>query len=145
MEIGVMIEKGARVGVVGAGAMGTEIAFCFALAGFDVVVYDNDGKKLENLMLRGAAIYDKGVARGSYEAEHRAAVLTSLSCTQDIGNLLACELVTEAVFENEDVKAAVLRQLDGICDVRCVIATNTSTIPISVLSSAPTISRRYRA
>jgi 3-hydroxybutyryl-CoA dehydrogenase len=144
MEIGVMIEKGARVGVVGAGAMGTEIAFCFALAGFDVVVYDNDGKKIENLMLRGATIYDKGVARGSYEAEHRAAVLASLSCTQDIGNLRACELVTEAVFENEGVKAAVLRQLDGICDARCVIATNTSTIPISVLSSYVSEERRPR-
>jgi 3-hydroxybutyryl-CoA dehydrogenase len=124
--------------------MGTEIAFCFALAGFEVFVHDNDGKKLEDLMSRSAAIYDKGVGRGIYEVEQRATVLTSIACAKEIGNLEACELVTEAVFENEGVKATVLRQLDGICDARCLIATNTSTIPISVLSSYVSEERRPR-
>ena len=151
-----MIENGARVGVVGAGAMGTEIAFCFALAGFEVLVQDNDGKKLEDLISRSAAIYDKGVGRGIYEAEHRAAVLSSIACSEDIGSLQGSKMVTEAVFENEDVKAAVLRRLDEICDAQCVIATNTSqfrfpcfprTSPRSdvLASSAPTIFRRHRA
>ena len=130
-----MIEKGARVGIVGAGAMGTEIAFCFALAGFEVLVWDNEKEKLENLVLRSASIYDKGVGRGVYEAEQKASVLGAITRAEHVGKLKDCGLVTEAVFENEDVKSAVLRELDGICDARCIIATNTSTIPISVLSS----------
>jgi 3-hydroxybutyryl-CoA dehydrogenase len=137
-----MLARGTRVGVVGAGAMGTEIAFNFALAGFQVLVYDNDAEKLENLVLRSTAIYDKGIDRGLYKEENRVSVLGSITRARNIADFQACDLVTEAVFEKEDVKAAILRELDRTCNPDCILATNTSTIPISVLSSYLSEQRR---
>jgi 3-hydroxybutyryl-CoA dehydrogenase len=137
-----MLARGARVGVVGAGAMGTEIAFSFALAGFQVLVYDNDAEKLENLVLRSTVIYDKGIDRGLYKEENRVSVLGSITRARNIADFQACDLVTEAVFEKEDVKAAILRELDRTCNPDCILATNTSTIPISVLSSYVSEQRR---
>jgi 3-hydroxybutyryl-CoA dehydrogenase len=137
-----MLVKGARVGVVGAGAMGTEIAFSFALAGFQVLVYDNDAEKLESLAPRSTAIYDRGIGRGLYKAENRVSVLGSIISAKSIANFQACDLVTEAVFEKEDVKAAILQELDKTCNPDCIFATNTSPIPISVLSSYVSEQRR---
>jgi 3-hydroxybutyryl-CoA dehydrogenase len=122
--------------------MGTEIAFNFALAGFQVLVYDNDAEKLENLVLRSTAIYDKGIDRGLYKEENRVSVLGSITRARNIADFQACDLVTEAVFEKEDVKAAILRELDRTCNPDCILATNTSTIPISVLSSYLSEQRR---
>lgn len=62
----------------------------------------------------------------------------------DMAALAGCDFVTEAVFESEDVKAAVFAALDGICAPGCVIATNTSTIPISVLAANLSAGRRGR-
>jgi len=122
--------------------MGTEIAFSFALAGFQVLVYDNDAEKLESLALRSAAIYDKGIDRGLYKAENQVSVLGSITRAKNIANFQACDLVTEAVFEKEDVKATILQELDKTCNPDCILATNTSTIPISVLSSYVSEQRR---
>jgi 3-hydroxybutyryl-CoA dehydrogenase len=130
-----MLETHAEVGVVGAGAMGTEIAFVFAQAGFRVTVHDASEDKLETLLPRLTAIYDRGVKRGFYQPADRERTITAITAVRDMNGFRACRMVTEAVFERQDVKAAVLRDLDRICQPDCIIATNTSTIPISILAS----------
>lgn len=133
-----------KIGVVGAGLMGAEIAFVFALQGHPVLLSDRSEEVLSSALQRLGSILDKGITRGFYEAGGREAVLARIETTLERERFRDCDFVTEAVFEREDVKAEVLRDLDRICGPDCVIATNTSTIPIAVLASALSESRRPR-
>lgn len=133
-----------RVGVIGGGLMGAEIALVFALAGHDVRLVDIAEDTVAAAMQRLAALLDKGVARGFYTAEQAGAALGSISTSTDIGQMTDRTVVVEAVFEQEAAKAAIFRQLDAICPADCLLATNTSTIPISVLASYVSEPRRAR-
>ena len=130
-----MLETQSDVGVVGAGAMGTEIAFVFAQAGFRVTVHDAHGEKLQTLRPRLTSLYEKGVKRGFYPAADQDKTIGAIRIARHLEDYHSCHMVTEAVFEQQEVKADVLRKLDHICRTDCIIATNTSTIPISVLAS----------
>lgn len=134
----------ARIGVVGAGLMGAEIAFVHALEGHDVLLADRTPEALAQAVARLGAIHDKGAARGHYDAAARDAVLGRIRTTTDLGDFADRDVVVEAVFEREDVKAEVLRALDAVCRDGCLIATNTSTIPITVLASHVGEARRPR-
>lgn len=123
------------VGVVGAGRMGSEIAFVAALAGFQVFLTDDNPTAISSVLDRLAGLYDKGVKRGLYPADRKELTLGSIHPEQGFDNFRDCEIVTEAVFEDEQSKAEVFSQLDRVCKADCIFATNTSTIPISVLSS----------
>ena len=131
-----------RLGVIGSGLMGAEIALVFALAGHDVRLADVAEETLAAAMKRLATLLDKGVARGLYSAEQPEAALGRISITTDLAHMADRSIVVEAVFEQESSKAALFRQLDAICSAECIIATNTSTIPISVLASYVSEARR---
>jgi 3-hydroxybutyryl-CoA dehydrogenase len=131
-----------KAGVVGAGMMGAEIALVFALGGADVVLNDLSEDALERAMARLVSLMDKGVSRGFYRPEQRQQSLARILPTTDIARLEDCDLVTEAVFEALETKQAVLRTLDAVCRPECVLASNTSTLPISTLSAALEPSRR---
>jgi len=124
-----------KVGVVGAGLMGTEITLIFALSGHPVTLCDVSEKALEQATKKLDQVYDRGAGRGLYKAELKESVLGLIGISTDLATLSDCTMVTEAVFEKQDVKANVLSALDGICGPDCIIATNTSTIPITVLAS----------
>jgi 3-hydroxybutyryl-CoA dehydrogenase len=124
-----------KVGVVGAGLMGAEIAFVHALAGYDVVLVDRSDEILAKAIERLKGIYDKGVARSAYDAAKKDAVFARIATSTAREALADRDIVTEAVFEQESVKAEVLGALDKICKPDCLFATNTSTIPIAVLAS----------
>ena len=130
------------IGVVGAGLMGAEIAFVHALAGHDVVLCDKDENALSRARHRVGEIYDKGASRSLYDPLRKSTVLERIRTTIDMRELADCDVVVEAVFEQQSVKEDVLKAIDGICKVRCLIATNTSTIPISVLASFVSPERR---
>ena len=134
----------ARIGVVGAGLMGAEIAFVHALEGHDVLLADRTADALAQAVERLGAIHDKGAARGHYDAAAREAVLGRIRTTTELKDFSDRDVVVEAVFEREDVKAEVLRALDAACRDGCLIATNTSTIPITVLASHVSEARRPR-
>jgi 3-hydroxybutyryl-CoA dehydrogenase len=131
-----------KVGVVGAGLMGAEIALVFALGGMDVVLSDREDAALDRAIIRLEALLDKGVARGAYSPDQRRDGLARIVTTTDIAAFAECDLVTEAVFESLEVKSAVLRSLDAVCRPDCVIASNTSTLPISTLAAALPSERR---
>lgn len=130
-------------GVVGAGLMGREIALVFALAGHNVILHDRTEDSLAAAMDRLSAIIDKGIARNLFAETDRAA-LGRITTTTDLADFTGCDFVTEAVFEREDVKAEVFAALDRHCKPECIIATNTSTIPITVLASYVGAARRGR-
>ena len=131
-----------KVGVVGAGLMGSEIALVFALAGKDVLLSDTSEESLKRAKDNLAKILEKGVGRGFYKAEDVQPTLGRLVTTTDLGSYADRDLVIEAVFESEPVKAEVFKKLDGICRPGCIIASNTSTISITALSSYVKAERR---
>ena len=133
-----------KVGVVGAGLMGSEIALVFALAGKDVLLNDLSEESLERAVANLGRVLDKGVQRGFYAAEQKAAALSRIRTTTDLARYADRELVIEAVFEDEKVKAETFRRLDLILDGDCIIASNTSTISITVLSSYVKAAHRSR-
>ena len=132
-----------RIGVVGAGLMGREIALVFALAGYDVVLADQSVEILDEALARLRAIVEKGISRTLYREDHRDA-LQRISTNADLASFSDLDFVTEAVFEREDIKLSVYKRLDKICKPSCIIATNTSTIPISVLASHVAVERRRK-
>ena len=133
-----------KVGVVGAGLMGAEIALVFALGGMEVVLADRDDAALERAVARLGALMDKGIGRGVYSPEQRDSALASIATTTDIARFEDCAVVTEAVFESLEAKTTVLQALDAVCGADCVIASNTSTLPISTLAAALSAPRRSR-
>lgn len=134
----------ARIGVVGSGLMGAEIAFVHALNGYDVLLADKDEAILARAVERLGDLYDKGASRGFYEASKRSQTMARIRTTANLTDFADRDVVIEAVFEREDVKAEVLKALDTTCREGCLIATNTSTIPITVLASYVSEDRRTR-
>jgi len=131
-----------KVGVVGAGLMGAEIALVFALNGIDVVLNDVDEAALSRARDRLNAVLDKGISRGFYRPDQREQSLARIAATTDFASFASCDLVTEAVFERLETKQAVLAILDGVCHPGCVLASNTSTLPISSLGAVLAPGRR---
>lgn len=125
-----------KIGVVGAGLMGGEIALVFALAGHDVLLNDRDQESLDRGKARLRTLLEKGVGRGFYTQEQVEPVLAAIKLTTDLADFADRELVTEAVFEDEGVKRDLIVRLETIVSADCIIASNTSTIPISTLAGA---------
>src|SRR6185437_1632585 len=110
-----MSEKPETIGVVGAGLMGAEIALVFALAGHRVVLSDRNDTLLAEAMTRLGRVLDRGVSRGFYTDAEKPAALANISTDTALAAFADCDFVTEAVFEDEAVKAGIYRALDGIC------------------------------
>ena len=121
-----------KLGVVGAGSMGAEIALVQALAGFDVLLADRSAEVLKNAMARLAQLLEK---RGTGSSDTLRDVLDRIQTTTNLDDFGDREIVTEAVFEDLEVKSSVLQQLTAVLAPTGLIMTNTSTIPISVLAS----------
>lgn len=124
--------------------MGAEIALVFALAGHDVLLNDQDAAALDRAMVRLRGLLEKGVGRGFYQSPEIELALARIHPVTDLAGFADRDLVVEAVFEALAVKAAVLRSLDAVCAPTCLIATNTSTIPISTLAAELPPGRRAR-
>jgi 3-hydroxybutyryl-CoA dehydrogenase len=131
-----------KMGVVGAGLMGAEIALIYALAKYDVVLADRTDDQLNAAKTRLAGILEKGVGRGFYKAEDTAPALARIATTTDMTRFADCDMVTEAVFEDIAVKQQVLKAVDAALKPGAIIATNTSTLPISTLAASVAPARR---
>jgi 3-hydroxybutyryl-CoA dehydrogenase len=124
-----------KVGVVGAGLMGAEIALVFALAGHEVLLSDTGEPQLAAALERLGRTLDRGIQRGFDKDEEKPLALARITPTAALDPFAECDFVTEAVFEDEGVKAATYKKLDALCKPACILASNTSTIPISTLAS----------
>lgn len=125
-----------KVGVLGAGMMGAGIAYAGAVAGIAVVLKDVDLAAAEKGKARSAALLDKKVARGQLTAEQREATLARIHPTDSNADLAGCDLIIEAVFEDRALKASVSAAAQAVTGEDAVIASNTSTLPITGLAMA---------
>jgi 3-hydroxybutyryl-CoA dehydrogenase len=124
------------IGVIGLGTMGAGIAEVFARKGYSVVGVELNDETLA----RGRAHLDhstgRAVARGKLSEDEQAALLGRITFTTDIAEVKDADLVVEAVVESPDIKKALFHQLDGIVRDDAVIATNTSSLSVTELSTA---------
>jgi 3-hydroxybutyryl-CoA dehydrogenase len=125
-----------KVAVVGAGTMGNGIAQTFATSGASVTLIDIDAKALE----RGLSTIDQSLARlvkkEKLSAADAAAARARITGATKLSDAGAAELVVEAVVERADVKAAVFRELDGVCAPATILSSNTSSISITQIASS---------
>ncbi|MFC5907958.1 3-hydroxyacyl-CoA dehydrogenase NAD-binding domain-containing protein [Streptacidiphilus monticola] len=125
-----------RVAVLGAGMMGAGIAEVSAQAGIDVVLKDVDEAAARRGVEAVAARLDRRVAKGRLTAAKRDALLARITPTGSDADLAGCDLVVEAVFEDRDLKLRVLGTAEKEVLPDAVIASNTSTLPITGLAGA---------
>jgi 3-hydroxybutyryl-CoA dehydrogenase len=137
-----MVLTAERIGVVGAGMRGAEIALVFALAGRDVRLNDATPERIDTALANLKTVLEKGCARGFWSSEQADATRGRLRSAPDLAEFADRDFVIEAVFEDEAIKAEVFRKLDEICADGCLIASNTSSISITVLSSHLPAERR---
>ena len=103
-----------KIGVVGAGMMGSEIALVMALAGKHVRLTDRDQAALDRTVANLAGVLDKGIQRGFYQPEDKKRALGNIETTLDLGLYRDREAVIEAVFEDEKIKGEIYRKFDAI-------------------------------
>jgi len=125
-----------RVGVVGAGTMGSGIVQVFARAGYTVSLVEVDQAQLERALAAIGGRLQRGVERGRLTAEDAQAALGRIVGSLDVGDLGSCGLVVEAVVENAEAKADVFSRLDDVCPASAILASNTSSISITLLGAA---------
>jgi len=125
-----------RIGVLGAGMMGSAIAYIAAQAGLQVVLVDVDQAAAERGKDYARQTMAKLVEKGRMSSEQRQAVLDRIGATADFADLGGCELVVEAVFEDRAVKAEATRKAEAALGPDAIFASNTSTLPITGLAAA---------
>ncbi|HEX5524697.1 MAG TPA: 3-hydroxybutyryl-CoA dehydrogenase [Pedococcus sp.] len=130
------------VGVIGLGTMGAGIVEVFARNGIDVVAVEVDDAAVEH----GRSILqhstDRAVSRGKLTVEDQAALLSRVTFTSDMGDLKDCQLVVEAVPEHLDLKKEIFAKVDGIVAPDAVLATNTSSLPVTEIAVATSNPKR---
>lgn len=124
------------VGVIGAGQMGGGIAHVFALAGYDVLLFDVDAEQTDSAL----AIIDKNLARqvakGAIEASDHQSSLARINSAATLDEFRDCDLVIEAASENQAVKKEIFASLKGILRDGAILASNTSSLSITGLAAA---------
>ncbi|UUY07095.1 3-hydroxyacyl-CoA dehydrogenase NAD-binding domain-containing protein [Pseudomonas sp. J452] len=125
-----------KVGVLGAGMMGAGIAYVSAAAGIDVVLKDVSIEAAEKGKAYSAKLLDKKVSRGQMTADKRDAFLARIKPTVSDADFDGCDLIIEAVFEDRNLKAKVTAAAESAALSDAVIASNTSTLPITGLATA---------
>ena len=123
-----------KIGVLGAGFMGAGIAYVTATAGIDVILLDRDKESAEKGKSSCDAIAQKAVKRKKLTAEKAATLLNHIKPTANYADLKDCDLVIEAVFEDREIKKTVTMATEEHIEAKTILASNTSTLPITSLA-----------
>jgi 3-hydroxybutyryl-CoA dehydrogenase len=129
------IEMSTKIAVIGAGTMGNGIAHVFAQSGFEVDLIDVDSKFLE----KAIATIDKNLGRlvkkEKIDEATKDATLGRIKTATDIAAVSGADVVVEAVIEDEALKADIFAKLDKLAPAGAILASNTSSIPITRLAA----------
>jgi 3-hydroxybutyryl-CoA dehydrogenase len=125
-----------RIGVVGAGTMGSGIAQVFAQAGFSVQIVDVEQAMLDRARAAIDKSFAKFVEKGSLAAADRDAAVGRIATSTSMDTLAGADYVVEAIFEHAPTKQALLKELDALLPAHAILASNTSSISITLLAAA---------
>jgi len=126
----------ARVGVVGCGLMGSGIVQVTAQAGFETVVIEANDELLKRGVGRIRQTLEGLTEKGKLDAKAKDAALARLSGAVGLEHLKACDLVVEAMTENQALKNETFAKLDTICPPHAILATNTSSCNVTAIAAA---------
>jgi 3-hydroxybutyryl-CoA dehydrogenase len=132
-----------KVGVVGAGQMGSGIAHVAALASHDVLLFDSAAGKADKAVGKIHANLTRQAARGLIVETSVKPALDHINVVVGLGDLAGCDLVIEAATENEQVKIAIFQELCPLLGPDTVLATNTSSISVTRLAAATDRPERF--
>ena len=139
-ETPVVIKK---VGIVGAGQMGSGIAHVVALAGYDVVITDLVKESVEKALATIDKNMDRQVSRGVIKQDDKAVAIKRIGYAPDFAALGDCDLVIEAAVEDETVKRKIFVDLCPNLKPSAIIASNTSSISITRLAATTKRPERF--
>jgi 3-hydroxybutyryl-CoA dehydrogenase len=131
------------VGVIGAGQMGAGIAQVSAAAGYHVILSDVDQARAEAGKAGIAKRLARDVEKSKIEAAARDALLGRIEPVGDVGAMAPCALVIEAATEREAIKRQIFAAVGAVLDKDAVLASNTSSIPITRLAQAAPDASRF--
>jgi 3-hydroxybutyryl-CoA dehydrogenase len=124
------------IGILGAGTMGAGIAQLAVRAGARTILYDPVPAALQRGAPRVKDGLEREAQRGRLSAEEAQAAVARLELAEDLASLAPCELVIEAAPEQVEIKNELYRRLCEIVSERCVLATNTSSLPVTAIAAA---------
>ena len=125
-----------KIGVIGAGTMGTGIAHVSALSGFDVTLVDIEQNLLEHSLTSIKKSLKWQVDKGKISQDEMNAALVRIQTITEMKSLSSEDIVIEAATENKEVKISIFSELDTFCPEKTILASNTSSISISLIASA---------
>jgi 3-hydroxybutyryl-CoA dehydrogenase len=123
-----------KIGVVGAGTMGTGIAQVAAVAGFSVILHDVEEEFLKRSLTRIDKSLTKLIEKGKIE-DDKESIMGRIQTTTELSDFHEVDFAVEAVFEDFEVKKNVLEKLDGILPADIILTSNTSSISITRLAA----------
>lgn len=124
--------------VIGAGQMGAGIAQVFAASGYQVSLYDVDQKNAQKGIEGIDKRLKKQVGKGSLSAKEYEEIMERLHLANEITAAQKADLIVEAVVEKMEVKQAIFAELDSLAPSHTILATNTSSLPITEIAAVTT-------
>ena len=132
-----------KVGVIGAGQMGSGIAHVFAIADYDIVLVDISPESLEKAKKGIEANLHRQAAKGVIEDSAVAAAIGKISLETELKSLSDCDLIIEAATEDQDTKIKIFKSVCEIAKEDVILASNTSSISITGLAAATNNPERF--
>ena len=132
-----------KIGVIGAGQMGSGIAHVASVAGYEVVLHDISPEAVESAMATINGNMSRQVAAGKLDEADRKAAASLITGTSNIADLASCDLVIEAATEEEAIKRKIFAQLCPVLNPEAIVASNTSSLSITRLASATDRPERF--
>jgi len=127
-----------RIGIVGAGTMGTDIAHLAAESGINVLLYDSDESQLKNSYEKIQNRLKKYLKKDRIKQNDIGEISSRIKMYNDINNIANANFIIECIPEDLDLKKEIFTKLDKICRPGTILATNTSSISITEIASATT-------
>jgi len=124
-----------KIGVVGAGTMGHGIALVSIMSEHEAVMMDVEERFVKSGLERIEKFLNRSIEKGRLSQEEKEKMLSRLSTTLSLQDMKDCDIVIEAVVEDIQVKKKVFTELDNICKPETILASNTSTIPITEMAA----------
>ena len=125
-----------KIGIIGAGTMGSGIAAASAINGFETLLYDISPEAVQKAVSGISKGFRKLEEKGKIDAAKRKAAEGNIIQVNDLAGLAECDIIIEAAIENIDLKKELYKKLDEISKPEAILATNTSSFSITSISTA---------
>lgn len=125
-----------KIGVIGAGQMGSGIAQVSASAGYDVLMFDISTTSLDKGLGTISANCDRFIKKNTMTEEKKKSILSNIKVTSSMADMANCDFVVEAATENIDLKLKIFKELDEIVKKEALLTSNTSSISITKIAAA---------